>query len=47
VVVFVLTYYGTAAQKFSQFLQERAAVVKLGMSFLFLMLGGWLAVSLL
>jgi hypothetical protein len=46
-VVFVLAYYGTAAQRFSQFLQQRASVVKLGMSFLFLMLGGWLAVSLL
>ena len=47
VVVFVLAYYGTGAKKFSQFLQERASTVKLGMSFLFLMLGGWLVVSLL
>jgi cytochrome c biogenesis protein CcdA/glutaredoxin len=47
IVVFVLAYYGTGAQKFSQFLQQRASMVKLGMSFLFLVLGGWLAVSLL
>jgi cytochrome c biogenesis protein CcdA/thiol-disulfide isomerase/thioredoxin len=46
VVVFVLAYYGTGAKQFSNFLQERASTVKLGMSFLFLMLGGWLAVSL-
>jgi cytochrome c biogenesis protein CcdA/thiol-disulfide isomerase/thioredoxin len=47
VVVFVLAYYGTGAKRFSEFLQERAATVKLGMSFLFLMLGGWLVISLL
>jgi cytochrome c biogenesis protein CcdA/thiol-disulfide isomerase/thioredoxin len=46
VVVFVLAYYGTGAKQFSNFLQERASTVKLGMSLLFLMLGGWLAVSL-
>jgi len=47
VVVFVLAYYGTGAKQFSDFLQQRAAAVKLGLSFLFLALGGWLAVSLL
>jgi len=46
-VVFVLAYYGTGAKQFSNFLQQRAATVKLGMSFLFLGLGGWLAYSLL
>jgi cytochrome c biogenesis protein CcdA/glutaredoxin len=47
VVVFVLAYYGTGAKQFSDFLQQRASTVKLGLSFLFLLLGGWLAVSLL
>jgi len=47
VVVFVLAYYGTGAKQFSNFLQQRASTVKLGLSFLFLLLGGWLAVSLL
>jgi cytochrome c biogenesis protein CcdA/thiol-disulfide isomerase/thioredoxin len=47
VVVFVLAYYGTGAKQFSSFLQERASTVKLGMSFLFLVLGGWLAMSLI
>lgn len=46
-VVFVLAYYGTGAKQFSGFLQRRASSVKLGMSFLFLALGGWLSVSLL
>lgn len=46
-VVFVLAYYGTGAKQFSDFLQQRAATIKLGMSFLFLALGGWLAISLL
>jgi cytochrome c biogenesis protein CcdA/glutaredoxin len=47
VVVFVLAYYGTGARQFSSFLQQRASTVKLGMSLLFLGLGGWLAVSLI
>ena len=47
VVVFVLAYCGTGAKQFSDFLEQRAAAVKLGMSFLFLALGGWLAFSLL
>jgi cytochrome c biogenesis protein CcdA/glutaredoxin len=46
VVVFVLTYYGTGAKQFSNFLQRRASTVKLGMSFLFLALGAWLGISL-
>ena len=47
VIVFALAYYGTGAKQFSNFLQQRASTVKLGLSFLFLLLGGWLAVSLL
>jgi cytochrome c biogenesis protein CcdA len=47
VVVFVLAYYGTGAKQFSDFLQQRASTVKLGMSLIFLGLGSWLTVSLL
>ena len=47
VVVFILAYYGTGAKQFSDFLQQRVATVKLGISALFLVLGGWLAASLL
>jgi cytochrome c biogenesis protein CcdA len=47
VVVFVLAYYGAGAKQFSDFLQQRAATVKLGMSLIFLGLGSWLTVSLL
>ena len=47
VVVFVLAYYGTGAKQFSDFLERRASAVKLGMSFLFLALGGWLLISLM
>jgi cytochrome c biogenesis protein CcdA len=46
VVVFVLTYYGTGAKQYSDFLQRRASSVKLGMSLLFLALGAWLGISL-
>ena len=47
VAVFVLAYYGTGAKQFSDFLQKRAATVKLGLSLLFFALAGWLIVSLL
>jgi cytochrome c biogenesis protein CcdA/thiol-disulfide isomerase/thioredoxin len=47
VAVFVLVYYGTGVKQFSSFLQRHASTVKLGLSFLFLLLGGWLAFSLL
>jgi cytochrome c biogenesis protein CcdA/thiol-disulfide isomerase/thioredoxin len=47
VIVFFLAYYGTGAKQFSSFLQQRASTVKLGMAFLFLALGSWLAVSLI
>ena len=40
------SHYGTGAEQFSNFLQQRASNVKLGLSFLFLALGGWLIVSL-
>ncbi len=47
VVVFVLAYYGTGSKQLTQFLQRRAATVKLGMALLFAALGAWLAVSAL
>jgi cytochrome c biogenesis protein CcdA len=47
VVVFLLAYYGTGAKQLSDFLQERAATVKLGLTLLFFALGSWLLVSLL
>jgi cytochrome c biogenesis protein CcdA len=47
IVVFVMAYYGTGAKQFSNFLQQRASTVKLGMSVLFLALGSWLAISLI
>ena len=45
--VFVLAYYGAGAKQFSGFLERRAATVKLGLSFPFLGLGGWLLMSLM
>jgi cytochrome c biogenesis protein CcdA/glutaredoxin len=47
VVVFILAYYGTGSKQLTDFLQQRAAVVKLGMAFLFAALGSWLAISVL
>jgi cytochrome c biogenesis protein CcdA/thiol-disulfide isomerase/thioredoxin len=47
VVVFFLVYHGTGAKQLTHFLQRRASTVKLCISFLFLILGGWLAFSLL
>jgi cytochrome c biogenesis protein CcdA len=46
VVVFVLAYYGTGAKQLSNFLQERASTVKLGLALLFFALGSWLLYSL-
>jgi hypothetical protein len=46
-VVFILAYYGTGSKQLTQFLQKRAATVKLGMTLLFTALGTWLAVSVL
>jgi len=46
VVVFFLVYYGTAGSKqLTRFLQERAAVVKLGMALLFAALATWLTIG--
>jgi len=48
VVVFFLVYYGTAGSKqLTRFLQERAAIVKLGMALLFAALATWLTISIL
>ncbi len=46
IVVFVLAYYGTTSKQLVGFLQRRAAAVKLGMSFVFAALAGWLLLSL-
>jgi hypothetical protein len=46
VVVFILVYYGTGSKQLTRFLQQRAAVVKLGMAVLFAALATWLAVSI-
>jgi hypothetical protein len=42
VVVFILAFRGTTSRQLTQFLQTRAATVKLAMSALFLALSGWL-----
>jgi cytochrome c biogenesis protein CcdA len=47
VVVFIMAYFGTGSKQLTKFLQQRAATVKLGMTFLFAALGSWLAVSVL
>lgn len=47
VVVFILAYYGTGSKQFTNFLQERAATVKLGMTLLFAALAAWLLVSVM
>jgi cytochrome c biogenesis protein CcdA/glutaredoxin len=47
VVIFILVYYGTTSKDLTQFLQERAALVKLLMGFVFIALGSWLLISLL
>jgi cytochrome c biogenesis protein CcdA/glutaredoxin len=46
VVVFILAYYGTGSKQFTRFLQERAAMVKLGMTLLFAALATWLTVAI-
>ena len=46
VVIFVLVYYGTTSKDLTKFLQERAALVKLLMTFVFIALGSWLLISL-
>ena len=46
VVIFVLVYYGTTSKDLTNFLQKRAALVKLLMAFVFIALGSWLLISL-
>ena len=47
VIIFVLVYYGTTSKDLSKFLQERAALVKLLIGFVFIALGSWLLISLI
>lgn len=48
VVVFILVWYGTTGTKqLTSFLQRHAATVKLGTALLFLVLAGWLFITLL
>jgi cytochrome c biogenesis protein CcdA/protein-disulfide isomerase len=46
VVVFCLAYFGTTSQQLAQFINRRAAIVKLATAGLFLLLAGWLVVAL-
>ncbi len=46
VVVFVLAYFGTTSEQLGQFINRRTAAVKLATAGLFLLLAGWLVVSL-
>ena len=46
VVVFVLAYFGTTSEQLGQFINRRAATVKLASAGLFLVLAGWLVVAL-
>ena len=46
VVVFILAYYGTGSKQLTRFLQQRAAVLKLGMTLLFAALATWLTLSI-
>ena len=47
VVVFVLAYFGTTSEQLGRFINRRAAAVKLLTAGLFLVLAGWLFVTLL
>ena len=47
VVVFILAYYGTGSKQLTNFLQRRAATVKLGMALLFAALAAWLTVAIM
>jgi cytochrome c biogenesis protein CcdA len=47
VVVFLLAYLGTTSQQLAQFINRRAAAVKLATAGLFLVLAGWLVVALI
>lgn len=47
VVVFLLTYFGTTSQQLGQFINRRAATIKLATAGLFMLLAGWLVLALL
>jgi cytochrome c biogenesis protein CcdA/glutaredoxin len=47
VVVFLLAYFGTTSQQLGQFINRRAATIKLATAGLFLLLAGWLVTALL
>jgi hypothetical protein len=47
VTVFVLAYFGTTSEKLGQFINRRAATIKLLTAGLFFVLAGWLAVALI
>ena len=46
VIVFILAYYGTGSKQLTDFLQRRAATIKLGMTMLFVALAAWLVISI-
>lgn len=47
VVIFLLAYFGTTSQQLGQFINRRAATVKLVTAVLFVLLAAWLAFALL
>jgi len=47
VVVFLLAYFGTTSEQLGMFINRRTATIKLGTTLLFLVLAGWLFITLL
>ena len=47
VVVFGLAYFGTTSEQLGMFINRRTAAIKLGTALLFLVLAGWLFITLL
>ncbi len=47
VVIFLLAYFGTTSQQLGQFINRRAATVKLVTAVLFVLLAAWLVIALL
>jgi cytochrome c biogenesis protein CcdA len=47
VVIFLLAYFGTTSQQLGQFINRRAATVKLATAGLFVLLAAWLVIALL
>jgi len=47
VVVFLLAYFGTTSEQLGMFINRRTATIKLGTALLFLVLAGWLFITLL